>query len=271
MVVDNLRNINYFNSKGKEISVTQKGIIVSRKIANNLRLKKRDKVKIKLLGTKEFKRVSVDDIYVAPITQGIVVSKELYESLGYKFISNYALTLDKVVSRENFLDNHKDNDKVFNNDIKGVIKFITKDKLRSDYEFTKKTLDSISIILMGSAIVLAIVVLYNLNMLSLYEKEKEFALLKVIGFKSERIRNLLLGQTVALVIIGVIIGVPFGIGLLYVILNTMGDSVDMSMYIKPMSYLISLGLTFGISLLMNLIFIFNIKKIDMVSSLKNVE
>ena len=124
---------------------------------------------------------------------------------------------------------------------------------------------------MVSAVVLAVVVLYNLNMLSLYEKQNEFALLKVLGFKSSRIRNLLLKQTLFLVVIGVLVGIPFGLGLLYLILNTMGDSVEMVMKVSYISFIVSILITCGLSIGLNLLFIINIKKIDMVSSLKNIE
>ena len=49
----------------------------------------------------------------------------------------------------------------------------------------------------------------------------------------------------------------------------MGDSLDIEIHISILSYIISVLLTFGTSIIMNICFIFNIKNIDMVSSLKS--
>ncbi|MBE5934309.1 MAG: ABC transporter permease [Lachnospiraceae bacterium] len=283
-VGSNIKNIKYYNEEGKSISMPTNGVNLSRKLAKSLGVDEGDTIKIKLFGTKEYKNVNVEKIYVSPVTQGMFISEELFENIGYTFIANYATTTDVIVHEDlskNIDSKNSENKKIrqnvsgktkkYSKDIDGIVKIITKSKLQSDYEVTKKTLDSISLILMASAILLAVVVLYNLNMLSLYEKQNEFALFKVLGFKDSRIRNLLLRQTLLLVVVGVLVGIPFGLGLLYIILNTMGDSVDMLMTIKPLSYYISLVLTCGISIIMNLCFVFNIKKINMVSSLKNVE
>lgn len=254
-VHNGIKHINYISDKNnKDIKLSKDKIDLSRKLARVLGVKEGDQIEFRLFGSINYQKVKVGNIYISPVSQGAMLCKDLYEKLGYTYYSNFALTTDRM-----------------DEDIKetGVLSVISKEQLKKDYLTTRKTIDNIAFILMCSAIVLAIVVLYNLNMLSLYEKKNEFALLKVMGFKSTRIRNLLLIQTLFLAFIGVICGIPFGIVLLESVLGSMGDSLDIEIHISILSYIISVLLTFGTSIIMNICFIFNIKNIDMVSSLKS--
>lgn len=254
MVQDRIKHIKYIDNKNNSINLSTDKINISRKLAEVLNVRENDKLEFRLLGTDEYYEVTVGKIYMSPISQGITISKSMYQGLGYQFYANYALTTDRVGK---------------NNKEQGVLNITSKKQLKKDYLTTRKTIDNIAFILMCSAMVLAVVVLYNLNILSLYERKNEFALLKVMGFKSKKIRNLLLMQTLILAAIGVLCGIPFGLSLLQSVLSSMGESLDIASHISIVSYLLSVLLTFGISVIMNVLFIFNIRNIDMVSSLKS--
>ena len=57
---------------------------------------------------------------------------------------------------------------------------------------------------------MGVVVLYNLGVLSYVEKTREIATLKVLGFTSGDIRIILLQQSLAITVVGALLGVPFG-------------------------------------------------------------
>ena len=65
-------------------------------------------------------------------------------------------------------------------------------------------------ILIFFASLLAVVVLYNLGLLSFTEIECEIATLKVLGFKTGALRKLLLTQNLWFTAIGFVLGVPVG-------------------------------------------------------------
>jgi putative ABC transport system permease protein len=121
------------------------------------------------------------------------------------------------------------------------------------------------------ALILAVVVLYNLGLITFTEKERENATLKVIGFSTGKILNLTALQNLIFSIIGVILGVPCGLGLTYLMFTTAGDEFDVMVSFSVTSFLISAGITIGVSLLVSLLFNKKIKKLDMVTSLKGVE
>jgi putative ABC transport system permease protein len=121
------------------------------------------------------------------------------------------------------------------------------------------------------ALILAVVVLYNLGLITFTEKERENATLKVIGFSTGKILNLNVLQNLIFSIIGVVLGIPCGLGLTYLMFNTAGDEFDVMVSFSVASFFICAGITIGVSLLVSLLFKKKIKKLDMVTSLKGVE
>ena len=118
---------------------------------------------------------------------------------------------------------------------------------------------------------LIIVVLYNSGNLSFNEREKEFATLKVIGFKSGAIRRLISTQNLWLSVIGVFLGLPFGRMALQAMMDSNGDAIDWPCYVSPLAYFISAAFVMGVSILVGFMFSRRIKRIDMVGVLQGIE
>ena len=121
------------------------------------------------------------------------------------------------------------------------------------------------------SVLLIVIVLYNSGNLSFNEREKEFATLKVLGFKSGAIRKLLSTQNLWLSMIGVICGIPLGRVPLQAMMDSNGDAVDWPCYIAPTTYMISAIFVMTVSVLVSFLFSRRIKRIDMVEVLKGME
>lgn len=132
-------------------------------------------------------------------------------------------------------------------------------------------MDSMVIILVVAAAVLGIVVLYNLGIMSYVERSRELATLKVLGFRNRSIGRLLISQNIWLTFIGVLIGLPAGVGVLQWLLTALAGEYEMKLMLGPMTYCVSILLTFGVSLLVGLMVARKNKKIDMVEALKGAE
>lgn len=132
-------------------------------------------------------------------------------------------------------------------------------------------MDSMVLILVIAAVILGIVVLYNLGVMSYVERSRELATLKVLGFRSKKIGKLLISQNVWLTVIGVILGLPCGLGTLYWMLTALAGEYEMKLMLGPLTYSVSILLTFGVSLLVGWMVARKNKKIDMVEALKNAE
>ena len=122
------------------------------------------------------------------------------------------------------------------------------------------------------AILLAIVVLYNLALMNFQERTRDIATLKVLGFSRMEITLSLLFETMSLTAIGVLIGLCLGYPFMLAVLGTnVVELVEYLYSITFVSYVISFALTFVVALIVNLLLTHRIKKVMMVESLKSVE
>lgn len=79
------------------------------------------------------------------------------------------------------------------------------------------------------AVILGIVVLYNLGVMSYVERSRELATLKVLGFRDRHIGRLLISQNVWLTALGVVIGLPAGIGTLQVLITALATEYELKL------------------------------------------
>jgi ABC-type antimicrobial peptide transport system permease subunit len=122
------------------------------------------------------------------------------------------------------------------------------------------------------AIILAVVVLYNLALLNFRERTRDIATLKVLGFSKKEIASSLLWETMTLtflgVLVGMLLGYPFMLGVLK--LNIV-DLVEYIFHISPLSYVYSFLLTFVVAFVVNSFLSYRSGQVKMVESLKSVE
>ena len=119
---------------------------------------------------------------------------------------------------------------------------------------------------------LAFVVLYNLNNINIDERRRELATLKVLGFYDKEVSEYIYRENVLITGIGIIIGIGFGILLHRFVITT--AEIDIVMFgrnIMAKSFLYSIIITIVFALIIDLIMHFNLKKIDMATSLKSIE
>ena len=146
-----------------------------------------------------------------------------------------------------------------------------KAQLMESFNSFVQIMDSMVLILVGAAVILGIVVLYNLGVMSYVERSRELATLKVLGFRNRAIGRLLISQNIWLTVIGVIIGIPAGVGVLHWLTTALAGEYEMKLTLGPVTYAVSVLLTFGVSLLVGLMVARKNKKIDMVEALKGLD
>lgn len=126
--------------------------------------------------------------------------------------------------------------------------------------------------LMVFAILLSVVVLYNLSLLNLKERTRDMATLKVLGYTHFQIALSLIVEIMLLTVIGTGLGCAFGFPLLYLVMKINEISImSFVITLKAVSYLYAVALSVGTAIVINLFFGSLISKIDMTESLKSVE
>lgn len=134
------------------------------------------------------------------------------------------------------------------------------------------SLDVVIWVLILSAALLAFVVLYNLNNINISERRRELATIKVLGFYHGEVAAYVYRDNIWLTILGCIAGIFMGKALhMYVITTVEVEIMMFGRNITVGSYIYSILFTALFSAFVNFIMYFQLKKINMVESLKSVE
>lgn len=239
------------------ISLDPKGVAISDKMAEVLGLKVGDKVRWHVAGNPKWIDSEITETYSIPFGQGLIMSPEVFDEIGgddYNYSTNVVLTKKNV--KENYT---------------GVSSITTSEDIRKGWNTMTEALDLMVSVLTTFAIVLAVVVLYNLGLLSFTEIQRELATLKVLGFNSKSLRRLLLTQNLWFSTIGFILAIPGAYILMAIMMGSTGDEYCFPINIYLWNFIVSFLITFGLSVLVNLAFSRKIKKVNMVESLKSNE
>ncbi|WP_232299158.1 ABC transporter permease [Methanobrevibacter millerae] len=233
------------------IEIGNDEVSISQKMSDTLNVGIGDTVNWHIMESDKWVNTKIDRIHADPISQGLIMSPYKLEELGLNYTPTSIITSDHV------------------NKTYDIIKTTnTHEDIEKDWDGISQNMWLFIYILSFFACVLAIIVLYNLGLMSFTEIEREIATLKVLGFKSSALRRLLLTQNLIFTAIGFLLGVPLGM----YIPNLMWTSSGTSFYIIPSltntNIIISAAITFSLSILVNLMFSGKIKKLDMVESLK---
>ena len=104
------------------------------------------------------------------------------------------------------------------------------------------------------AILLGIVVIYNLSLMNFKERSRDIATLKVLGFNQIEILRSLLIESLSLTLVGVIIGLILGYPFMLLVLeNNIVSLVSYLYHIYFKTYIIAFLLTFGVAIAINML------------------
>ncbi len=234
-----------------KIEIGTDEVSISQKMADMLNISIGDTVKWHIMGSDKWIKTKIDKIHADPISQGLIMSPHKLEELGLNYTPTSIITSQHV-----------------NKTYDGFKTTNTLDDIEKGWDQITQTVWLFIYILSLFACILAIIVLYNLGLLSFTEIEREIATLKVLGFKSSDLRRLLLTQNLIFTTIGFILGVPLGLYILDLMWTSSGNSFYVITSLTITNLIVSAAITFSLSILVNLMFSNKIKKLDMVESLK---
>lgn len=215
-----------------------------------------DYITVSPYGSEESYTVKVAGVIRSVMTENIVITREYAESLGipYRISSVYTDLSSDNIPNESFISGKQ-----------------TQKSIMQTYDSFMEIMNVMVLVFIVAAIVLGVVVLYNLGVMSYVERYRELATLKVVGFKDKRISAILISQNIWLTVLGVLIGLPSGIGVLNLLIVTLASEYELKTVVGALTYCVSVALTFGVSLIVGLFVARKNKKIDMVEALKGAE
>ncbi len=254
LVLNDTDLISHADKNGKAINLSNADISLSQKMAESLDVGVGDTIKWHIVGSDDWVECKITNIHGEPLSQGIILSADKLEDLDLNFTPTSIITSQSV-------DDDYDS-------IKSVSSI--DDMVNAWDKMTSSVMMMVSILIFF-AVLLAIVVLYNLGILSFTEIEREIATLKVLGFKTGDLRKLLLTQNLVFTAIGFILGIPLGFYLMTLMMDAAGESLYYIPSLTLGNIALSAVITFVVSIIVNLMFSGKIKNLNMVEALKDVE
>ena len=254
LVSNNTDLISYTDRDRNPIDIDEGDVSLSTKLTEKFNVTKGDKIRWHIVGSDEWVTSKIGQIHAEPVSQGLIMSPDTLEDQGLDF------TPTNIITDEKFGENF--------DSIKSVTSL---DKLKDSWDQMTTAVMMMVYVVTFVAVALAILVLYNLGILSFTEMEREIATLKVLGFKTNVLRKLLLTQNIIFTSIGFILGIPIGFYFMTLMLNAAGESLY---YVPTLTWgnvLLCAVITFTISIGVNLLFSDKIRDLDMVEALKDIE
>ena len=231
------------------------GAYICRRIADEFNLEQGDSIRISPYGGDDEYTLKVAGI-IRSVSENIVISPEYAGRIGIDYV------IDSVYTDTPKADIKTD----------GAIKSVqSKQAIIDSFDSFMEIMNLMIVIFILAAAVLGVVVLYNLGVMSYTERYTEMATLKVTGFRDRKIGRLLAGQNLWISVIGIIIGIPAGAGALSYLMTALAPEYELKIVIGPVTYIVSVLLTFGVSMAVSLMVARKNRHIDMVEALKGAE
>lgn len=254
LVSNNTDLISYTDSDRNPLQIDEGDVSISTKLAEKFNLTIGDEIRWHIVGSDKWVNSTIGQIHAEPVSQGLIMSPNTLKDQGLNFTPTNILTKDKFGEKYD--------------SIKSVTSI---DKMKESWDTLIKAVMMMVYVVTFVAGALAILVLYNLGILSFTEMEREIATLKVLGFKTNVLRKLLLTQNLIFTSIGFVLGIPLGFYFMTLMMDATGDSIY---YIPSLTWgniLLTALITFAISIGVNLMFSDKINDLNMVEALKDVE
>ncbi|HEM2793758.1 TPA: FtsX-like permease family protein [Streptococcus suis] len=134
------------------------------------------------------------------------------------------------------------------------------------------SLQTIMTILVILSILLGLVILYNLTIINMSERIRELSTIKVLGFHNREVTMYIYRETIALSLIGMLVGLVGGIYLHKLLLAMIGsDSIRFNPSVGLEVYLIPILAISGILAVLGWYVNHHLRKVDMLEALKSVD
>ncbi len=247
--------VRFPDEKDGQVELQKDSAYICERIADEFDLKAGDEIEVSPYGSDKTYRLKIGGISRS-LTESIIISKEYAEDLDITYRPDSIYTTQKkseIVVEE------------------GINTVQSRQMIMDSFDSFMEIMNVMVAVMIIAGVVLGIVVLYNLGVMSYSERYREMATLKVLGFKDRKIGRLLIEQNMWSSVVGMLVGIPLGLGILAYLLKALADEYELVLTVYPGSYAITVLLTLGISLLVSLMVARKNKHIDMVEALKSAE
>lgn len=250
---------------GRKYRLDDRSAVVSEKAARLLHLKEGSMVLLKRKDGKSI-RVRIGAVTENYVLHYIYLSPKYYQTLtGEKASENSVLLkwssgADGKEAAERLLKQN------------AVLQVQLTADAKNSMRKTIRLMGTVVGVLSAAAAMLAFVVIFSLNTISITERRRELATLKVLGFYDGEVSMYIFRENIFLTVLSIAAGLFMGVWLEKFIMTT-AETNDLMFgrTIAPSSFILAAVLTLIFTLVINGISSVLLRRIDMIESLKSVE
>ncbi|MEO7413284.1 MAG: FtsX-like permease family protein [Opitutaceae bacterium] len=255
------------DADSKQIELPARGLVISAKLAEILAVKLGDEVSIHTLEGAQ-RTISVPVVGLAEDFAGIAAYMELHALnrllLEGDMISGAHLSISAGKWRE-FLDAAKSLPKTAGVTVKTAIR-------ESFRKTTAQSIGLIQVIYMTFATVVAFGIIYNSARISLSERARELATLRVLGFTRREVGAVLVNELVLLTLVALPVGLALGSLMARGIITSVNtETVRLPLILTPANYAFAVLVVSVASAISALLATRKLNELDLVSALKTKE
>ena len=239
---------------GEQIHATSRGILIQRRMAETYSFDVGSEFEISIGGTRTA-TVRVAGIFENFIGKTMIMSKEYYETLyGEIPDSNLLFVKTEGADEEALIESFKS--------VKGYAGYTRADADRSIIEDSTAMINTVVLLFIVIAAVMAGVVLLNLTNMYVLQKKRELTIMRVNGFSTREVIFYMLRETFLTTALGILFGIFAGTGIAYRIVRTI-EQVFLQFDRRPncLAWLIAALMTIFFTVIVNYIALRKVKNL----------
>lgn len=263
---DNFKTI--FNLKdyktGEILDLKNNQIVITINLAESLNKKVGDELEF-IDSNNVLQKFEISAITENYVDNYIYMNKDTYINCVESFKINCAFAkFDNLENTEPIIEELNKNEH--------VLTTISVEYLVKSFKTMLGAFDSIIVVLVIFSALLSFVVMYSLAYITISERQKEIATLKVLGYSEKNVDGYILKEQLNILIIGILVGIITGSLYSNILVKNIRFSqlylvkqIEFASYIKTAGFMILFAIIISIGVH------FMLKKIKMIESLKSIE
>lgn len=260
--------IHFFDEHDERISLEDQGVLVPQSYADKYHIQEGDMIKIKFIApelhdkTVDMKVLNISAQYSNPSfysTPAYLKSFDIHFSPTSLLVkANSSTDLKKVRS---FFEQDRQVDTIADkNDLKKTAAYILK---QNSFVF---------ILFILCAVILSFGAIYTISSINIYERNRELATLKVLGYQRNKMNRLLFMENIILTTLAVLAALPISGYAFQIIVKALSSThQQIPDQLNMVVVLVSIMLAFLLTFLSNLLLRRKVSQINMIESLKSID
>lgn len=260
--------IHFFDENNNKISLENNGVLVPKSYADKYHISEGDIIKIKFT-TPDLKNKSVNMKVLNISTQysnpSFYSTPAYLKSFGIDYMPTSLLietnSSTDLTSVRNFFEQDRYVDTITD-----------KSDLKKSAQYILKQNSFVFILFILSAVILSFGAIYTISSINIYERNRELATLKVLGYQKNKINRLIFFENIMLTTFAVIVALPISNYVYTIVVKALSSPhQQIPDKLNIFIMLVSIILAFLLTIVSNLLLRRKVTKINMIESLKSIE